>query len=48
VFAGNYFSKVMFSGYYFAPVDGSTPPATSDEIRISGMLVNFGTLLGRR
>ncbi len=47
MFPGGYFAKTMFTGFYFQPVDGGTP-IVSDENHLVGMLVNFGTMMGRR
>lgn len=46
MFAGGFFAKTFFTGYYFAPVDGGSV-ISSGDVHVVGMHVNVGVMMGR-
>jgi len=47
MFTASFFPKVYFTGFYFEPADGATPPTKDENVHIVGMHVNMGTMMGR-
>jgi len=48
MFARRFFAAAYFAPTYFPPTDGGTPPVVDENVPLVGMLVNMGTMMGRR
>jgi hypothetical protein len=47
MFTASYFGKTYFSGWYFTPIDGDTPPVDQGRIVYAGFILNMGTMINR-